>query len=222
MGEYLSLVLKNGLKIKDQEIKELLETTFKDYPNLLKELQVNNGKVTTKLGVCEEVFFTFEEMVNLHSFIKKYKAVFEYGKEHAYNCTPEQYLKARTSLYMGGFERYQQHSKTKKVLITKHVKQLEHGEVWQKYFKTVSRNGKTYYKKVAKSQTTGVYGNGNGKRVKCKNTGRQFKAFPSGFAWDCQTNKGRKLFNCPKCRRTFNQGEFKTPEFEGLSKELKV
>jgi len=73
--------LNDGVKVSDEEIRKLLDSTFKEYPRLMKELHVRNGEVTTKLGVCEEVFFTFKEMVvALYKFVKKYKALFRYGE----------------------------------------------------------------------------------------------------------------------------------------------
>lgn len=231
MGEYLHLTtvegiqyrknpqsVKSSIKKVDRRLKQLIDTDFKDFPRLQKELYVQDGEIETKLGVCEECFFNFKEMVTLYKFIKKHSKYLIYGERQQYNCPPEEFLKCRGSLYMGGFDRWQTYKKTKKVLITKYVKQLEHSKVWRRYEKVTSKTGKRYYKKIAKSQT---FGNSNGKQFPCPNSKKKFLAYPSGFAWDYKTNKGRNLFNCPKCRVTFNQGEFHTPQYKWLSDELK-
>lgn len=235
MGEYLSLMTKEGIEAKgdmqhlggvmrevDRRLNKLVKLYFRYLPRMIEELNVHCGEISTKLATCEEVFFTFPEMVALYNFIREHKTFFVYGENHSYNMTPEQILKDRKSLYIGAFQRGLEKRKLDTVVPEAISKQIEHYECWQKYFKTVSKNGKTYYKKVAKSQTDGCYGNSNGKQIPCKNHAVEFKASKSGFAWDWETNKGRTLYNCPKCKVTFNMGENPTPDYAHIAKQLKT
>lgn len=229
MGEYLHLTTvegvqyrKNpkslGLEIKkvDAKIKSLVSAYFKGFPRLRRELYVNNGEIETKLATCEECFFTFDEIVALYKFIKSFRKVLVYGERQQYNSSPEDLLRDRATLYMGGFNRRGTNN-VKKVLLTKNVKGLDHYKVWRRYEKVTSKTGKEYYKKIPKSET---YGNPNGKQFPCPNQNKRFLAYPSGFAWDYKINKGRDLFTCPKCHATFNQGEFCTAKYKWLSEDL--
>ena len=231
MGEYLCLTTKEGIEFKENPqsigsekirlVDKRLKTLVKAYFGKGSDrFFIQNGNIGTKLATCEEVFFTFEEMVKINSFVKKYLGkFFVYSEGQHGNSTPEQILKYRGSLYLGDFDTKNQRKKTaEKVRLPHHFKkEIEHGNVWRKTLLTKSKTGKYYYKPVSKQES---FGNPNGVQISCPNKGRGFKAIKVGFAWDQKTNKGRTLHECPKCGHCFNLGEYETPEYKELAKEL--
>jgi hypothetical protein len=165
------------------------------------------------LATCEEVFFTFEEMIRLNAFIVECKKFLVYAPEQEGNSTPIEILKDKHSLYLGTWK--QDERKKDLVKVTK-VKDLKHYEVWKKWKKVTSKTGKTYYRKYRGDECSGCFNNGNGKKFPCPNSGKQFKAYKVGFAYDHSTQKGRDLYTCPVCEVTFNQGEYATLRGEGI------
>ncbi len=219
MGEYLKLITKK--EIDETKVKEIIKEYFKDYPRLIIDLWISpNGSISTKLATCEEVFFSFDEMIKIYLFIEEKKDIFQYGEEQSFSWIPEQFLKDRKSLYKGTFSIWNDNKNISKVKIKKYVKSLDHYKVWRKTIKTISKSGKTYWKRVPKYETSGCIGNPNGISLDCPNKNKSFNAFKSGFAWNVKTNKGRRLYTCPLCSATFNQGEFKTPQYKWLQEKL--
>ncbi len=217
MGEYLRLVSKEGFKFRqdpqkfgsakiklvDKRIKLLVKKYFKNFPNVIEDLQVINGEIHTKLATCETIFFTFEEILAIQSFIEKYEKFFTLDMEG--NSTPLEILNNRTSLYLG---RYNSKKKVIKLKVAD-KNGIEHSTIWKKGRIVKSKNKKLYWKKFTGSETSGCSNNPNGKLFPCPYNGLEtFKVSVEGFGYDLQKNRGRDLYRCVKCNTLFNNGEY--------------
>jgi hypothetical protein len=202
VGEYLDL----RTNLRAEEITDYLAAHVP--APLAERLDVGDGRVETKLATGHHVHTTFDEMVALYRLVRD--GPFHYGSGHETNDTPEDLLRSRASLYLGALD---QGLPLPRVLITGDVlDDLDHAVVWRRTARTQSKNGTWYYRPIR---------HGNGYRARCPNdTGEPFRALEAGFAWDAATNHGRKLYRCPPCGIILTLGEYPTPYYEELHREL--
>jgi DNA repair protein RadC len=217
MGDYLELITNS---ISDDGLAALLDQELGEHPGLRRRLHLQDGTVSMKLATNEDVDLTFDEMVALYWCIQRHQDILEYGPRHEYNATPEQILKARSSLYLGARE--ERGTRKTTVRIPQECSaEIEHESIWRKTKKIQSNNGRTYYRKVKPDETSHGRGNPNGYRAPCPNTNKGFRALEVGFAWNWETNQGRTLYRCPPCGVLFNRGEYDTPELAALADALR-
>jgi len=215
MGEHLDLIshLNTG------GITTFLEHELRSHPRLLRQLTVEEHRVTTLLAIGNEVFHTFKDMVALYELVERSDAL-EYGSGHEYNATPAELLMTRSCCYLGPLE--DRGGRAPRVLIPAEVNEdLEHLHVWRKTKRVRSRNGTWYHRKLRPDETSGVRGNPNGRREYCPNDDGAFTATKAGFAWDYTRNVGRDLYRCQPCVVVFNMGERATPAYAHLADALR-
>ena len=214
LGEYLEL-LANGLS--NDEIRSCVHD---ELSGLEQRLDIHDGRITTKLATCTDVFFTFDEMKQLHEFIANHKDTFTFGPNHDYSATPEETLKTWACHFLGPWVKRDKKKPT--VLIPRDFNQdLEHRLVWRRTKKVQSKIGNWYHRPFRPGETSGVRGNPDGRQVPCPNDDGPFRAAKVGFAWDYEHNLGRDLCRCRPCGTVFNTGEYETPKYDALAQALR-
>lgn len=197
MGEYLDLLLPGT----DDDIRELLTTAL---PGLHERLDIHDGRVSTKLATCNDIFFTLDEMATLYRFIRNRNAI-AYGPRTQHNNTPEVILTDRSSLYLGSWEERQQEKQPRVAVPAALADGIEHRTRWQPTETTPTEE---------EALPRGVF-------VPCPHAGQPFTASEVGHAWDWQRNRGRTIYQCPGCETLFNMGEYDTPQYADVAALLR-
>jgi len=212
MGEFLDLIVTGKTDI---EISRLLR---EELPGLAERLDVEEGRVTTKLATADRVYLTLPEMASLYWFIRDHDNV-ALGPGHEYNATPDEILRTHASLYLGPWDDHDRHGR--RVLVPQEICDLvDHRQVWRKTKKTMSRNGRWYHRKIRPDEAHDGLGHPHGYQEECPNNTNTFTAYEAGVTWDWETNQGRTLYQCRPCGRLFTMGTYATPQYEALAEAL--